>query len=117
MSQAVLIHSRYTPARGGHAPGDLRNAFLEAIEAYEAWEEGTDEPTVDVRDRPVTLSRLCGLLWNCSDTMPGIEQRHLESLLPARWIGEDRSGTLNTYAMAARALRGHITQQCSRLIA
>lgn len=111
MSQSVLIHSRYIPARGGHAPGDLRNAFLEAIEAFETWEKGADEPTVDVRDRPVTISRLCGLLWNCSDTMPGIEQRHLESLLPGRWIGEDRSGTLNTYAMAARALREHIAQQ------
>ncbi|CAO4183532.1 BRA0787 family protein [Methylorubrum aminovorans] len=110
MSQSVLIHSRYKPARGGHAPGDLRNAFLEAIEAFEAWEEGADEPTVDVRDRPVTITRLCGLLWNCSDTMPGSEQRVLEDMLPGRWIGDDRRGTLNTYAMAARAMRESVAR-------
>jgi hypothetical protein len=30
---SILINSRYNPARGGHAPGDLRTAFEEAVEA------------------------------------------------------------------------------------
>ena len=105
MSRSVLVHSRYRPARGGHAPGDLRNAFLEAVEAFEVWEEGSPEPTVEVRDQPIRLSVLCGLLWNCSDIMPGLDQRQLEGVLPSRYIGEDRSGTCFTYARAARAMR------------
>jgi hypothetical protein len=30
---SILINSRYNPARGGHAPGDLRTGFEEAVEA------------------------------------------------------------------------------------
>ena len=102
MSNAVLNHSFYKPARGGHAPGDLRNAFLEAIEAYEAWETGEPEPTVELRERQMCLPEVCGLLWNCSDIMPGLDQRHLENMLP------DPEGSCFTYARAARALRAAI---------
>jgi hypothetical protein len=28
---SILINSSYNPARGGHAPGDLRTAFEEAL--------------------------------------------------------------------------------------
>jgi len=108
-SQPGLIHSSYKPATGGHAPGDVRDAFLKAIEAYEAWEDGEPEPAVDLRDQPTRLSVLCGLLWNCSDIMPGLDQRQLEDALPQRHFGDDRTNTCSTYARAARAMREAIT--------
>ena len=62
--------SFYKPARGGHAPGDLRDAFSASLEAFDLWEDGEPEPTVELRDKQVRISEVCGLLWNCSDTMP-----------------------------------------------
>lgn len=110
MPQPILIRSSYRPARGGHAPGDLRDAFLEGIEAFAAWRPGQPEPTVEVREQAVRLSVLCGLLWNCSDTLPGLDQRQLEGALPQRFFGQDREGTCSSYARAARAMRGAIRQ-------
>ncbi len=57
----------YHPSRGGHAPGDLRDAFAEAVEAG----RGDPNQTVELRDQTVTLARVAGLLWNCRDVMPG----------------------------------------------
>ena len=108
MSKSVLTHSFYKPGRGGHAPGDIRDAFLEAIEAYEAWEDGDPEPCVEVRGRPMRLSEVCGLLWNCSDTMPGIDARHLEGML------RDLEASCGSYARAARALKHAIGQALTR---
>lgn len=108
MPNSAFDQSSYRPARGGHAPGDLRNAFLEAIEAYGAWIPKGPEPTVEVQDRPIGLAALCGLLWNCSDIMPGSEQQQLEDALPQRCFGEDRAGSLSTYARAARAMSAAI---------
>ncbi|WP_018263350.1 hypothetical protein [Methylobacterium sp. WSM2598] len=104
-TQSVLKHSSYTPARGGHAPGDIRDAFLEAIEAFEAWEDDEPEPTVEVRERQMTIREVCGLLWNCSDTMPGLERRQLEALVPYSYRGRDPAGSCGSYARAARTLR------------
>ena len=69
----ILISSRYKPAAGGHAPGDLRDAFLAAVEDLRSWRPGMPEPVIEVRDQPVPLSVLCGLLWNCTDCLPGID--------------------------------------------
>lgn len=76
----MLPHWFYRPGIGGHAPRDVRNAFLEAVQAYEAWNAGAPEPTVELRDRPVNIPAVCGLLWSCSDILPGLEQRQLEDL-------------------------------------
>lgn len=99
MSKSVLSRSFYKPALGGHAPGDIRDAFLAAIEAYEAWEDGEPEPCIEVRERPMRLSEVCGLLWNCSDTMPGIDRDNLEGML------RDPEASCGSYARAARALK------------
>ncbi len=48
---------KYTPARGGHAPSHLREAFEDAI--------GYLDPTI-----PPAAVALTGRLWNCTDTMP-----------------------------------------------
>jgi hypothetical protein len=104
MPEALLIKSFYAPARGGHAPGDVRDAFVEAVDAYEAWEDGTPEPTVDVRDQPIRISVVCGLVWNCTDVMPGRLYDHLANLV--RWP-EDMTQR-RTYAAGARLLKSMI---------
>ena len=98
---------RYAPARGGHAPGHLRHAFLHGLgegwgsawpaplaeaealdwsnEQRAAWWAGL---TVEQRARWLT-----GQLWNCTDIMPSLACEQLE--LP---LG-------STYARAARHLR------------
>ncbi len=74
--------SKYSPSRGGHAPGDLREQFENLV--YE------DSDTALEQRR---LERLSGLLWNCGDIMPSGLCGHLE--LP--------SGS--TYAQGARYLK------------
>lgn len=97
---SIMAGSFFDPKRGGHAPGDLRDAFIAAIEAYDDWEEGEPEPTVELREQQVPISRVCGLLWNCSDTMPSSACRYF-----LEW-DEPEPGS---YAAAARLLRSLIT--------
>ncbi len=75
---------RYKPNRGGHAPGHLRDAFVESL--Y------TDDPNIEVDDTQRSVEWLCGQLWNCSDIMPGEDCDSIE--LPRG----------STYAKAARMI-------------
>ena len=63
----------------GHAPGRIRDAFLDALEFEE-----TDTPE---------FAALCGKLWNCTDALPGNACADLYIRYGA------------TYAIAARAFR------------
>ena len=58
------MKSRYNPSRGGHAPGHLRNRFFELVE--------TGENDIDVKGEYPDIAKVSGLLWNCTDIMPGI---------------------------------------------
>jgi hypothetical protein len=69
----MLAKSFYSPARGGHSPGDLRDVFLYGLEAWMAERGRPCDPMVEFRDQEVPLSQICGLLWNCHDVMPGID--------------------------------------------
>jgi hypothetical protein len=57
----------YDPRRGGHAPGHLRDAFLEWLDT------GESTHTVVVLGEHRSLNWLCGQLWNCTDVLPGSE--------------------------------------------
>ncbi len=83
----------FNPARGGHAPGHIRDAFLTAIEIRYKQRGGDPVVPVGYDDTPVPLSRLCGLLWNCTDILPG-EDCNLLDIGPG-----------STYAIASRKLR------------
>lgn len=85
-----------------HAPGYIRDAFVEAIDAFAAWNVGEPEPTVDVEDSPVRISRVCEMLWRCDDIVPSGEFGILADHLPE---GIKR---LPTYASCARAMRREI---------
>jgi hypothetical protein len=62
--------------RDGHAPGHVRDTFLSAVAAFMAWDDGEPEPTVDYEinyiAREIPISHACGLVWNCTDIVPGI---------------------------------------------
>jgi hypothetical protein len=92
--------------RNGHAPGNVREAFHDAIEAYEIWEDGEPEPTVtyEVNYKPqdITISQACGLVWSCTDIIPVLAFNQLRDCgLEIR---------KQTYAACARAIRGAIKE-------
>lgn len=91
----------YRSGNGGHAPGHVRDTFLSAIEAFREWEPETPEPTVEFEvnfePRKITISKACGLVWNCSDVLPRLAVYELEC------CGVELSRC--TYAAATRALR------------
>jgi hypothetical protein len=61
--------------RHGHAPGHVQDTFLAAVEAFYRWRRGQPEPTVEYEinyvPHEIPISRACGLVWNCSDILPG----------------------------------------------
>ena len=74
---------RFTASRGGHAPGHLREALLDALnDGQESeWFELLNEDRIyfyDPRQRqrwdrmsPIERAHwLCGQLWNCTDILP-----------------------------------------------
>jgi hypothetical protein len=83
-----------------HYPGYLRDAFLEAVEAYRDWGTGEPEPSVEVSIHyeavKIPISKIFGKLWFCTDIMPGIDFDSLE------YVGIYLKS--RTYAAAAHAL-------------
>lgn len=77
------MKKRFNPGRGGHAPEQLRMAFVESIESSDAepWYTALDEMLWfregDQRERWLNMSPeqrgrwLIGQLWNCTDCLPG----------------------------------------------
>ncbi len=102
-TNSIISRSRFNPSRGGHGPGDVRDAFEEAVGAFEFWVEDTPEPAIEVRGRSVPISGVCGLVWNCTDVMPSSMCRELEAL------GIDMPQG-STYARGARGLKRLIAQ-------
>jgi hypothetical protein len=70
----TLQHPDDEAARSGHAPDDLRQAFLFGIGQLYNFD---GEPTVAFRDGRVTMRALCGMLRNCTDIVPGPECGYL----------------------------------------
>jgi hypothetical protein len=99
---------KYRKGNGGHAPGHLRGMFLDAIEAFEAWPENAPMPTVMLavhyEPRPISLMQACGLVWNCSDILPGTA---FDTLVDCGLSLNNR----RTYAAAARAMSAAIKEE------
>ena len=89
---------------------------MEASEAWKYWNPGDPEPTVILEpnyefegnpgavernatksDRLLTVSQVCGLVWNCTDILPGCWFQELQD------CGLDLKR--RTYAAAARAIK------------
>ncbi len=91
----------HNTSRGGHAPGYLREAFLDWLEEAHAGNElpAQVEMQDDGRQRPI--SWLLGRLWNCTDILPGDAFRLLRDGL---YLDLRRT----TYGAAAQALAARI---------
>jgi hypothetical protein len=85
----------------GHAPGHIRDTFLEAVAAYVHWSPGDPSPTVtrEIRYEPhqISLADACKLVWNCTDVLPGDAYNDLTR-------GCELAIQRQTYAAAARAM-------------
>ncbi len=84
----------------GHVPDHVRDTFIEAVMAWCDWNGEPPEPLItrEVNFEPtaISISRACGLVWNCTDALSGDEYAYLQDAgLPMR---------KSTYAAAARAL-------------
>ncbi|MFG1381258.1 hypothetical protein [Xanthobacter versatilis] len=99
--------------RNVHAPGCVRDTFLAAIEAFASWSPGEPEPAVefevDHEPRQIPLSKACGLVWKCTDIVPGGEFDLLQSKLEGLHRGEVDLRR-RTYAACARAMVGAIRE-------
>jgi len=56
---------RYEASRGGHAPDHVREPFDEWADA------GMKSETVEYYGQSLPYKKLLGMLWNCTDAMPG----------------------------------------------
>ena len=99
--------SYYRNRRGGHCPGHVRETFCEAIEAFCSWNDREPEPTVEFEvryvPRPISLTQACGLVWNCTDFLPG----DVVDMLMEAGLDLKRG----TYAAAARAMHAATVAQ------
>ncbi len=90
--------------RNGHAPGHVRETACEAFEAWLTWNGRSPEPTVDYEinyvPHRIPISGSCGLVWNCTDIVPGylFDRLRLEVEFSERPIKH------RTYAACARAI-------------
>jgi hypothetical protein len=97
----TIKFSEFSPSRGGHAPGDLRDSFIDSVDVIEQWDASQPEPTVELRGHQVPVTRIIGLLWNCSDILGGPVCRPINGMV--RRPDSFPSGA--TYAQAARQLK------------
>jgi len=102
--------------RSGHLPGQHRAAFLEAVETFCAWDSKDPAPTVSFearyKSRKISLSKACGLVWNCSDILPDSVFRDVVALCEFAGVPTPQ---IRTYAAAARALRPVMNRELERL--
>lgn len=96
--------TRLLPAlHEGHAPIHLHYAFEDALEAFEGWAFGAEEPEVALEGRRVPISAVFGRMRTCSDLLP---QRTLDLVRDVLGVHADSlRGEEESYAGAAFALR------------
>jgi hypothetical protein len=95
--------------RSGHAPGHVRDTFLQAIQAFADWDGEGAPPTVcrEIKYAPhqISIAEACGLVWNCTDILPGSAFDAIADLeLPV---------ALRTYAAAARAMLAKLKEDAA----
>jgi hypothetical protein len=105
---AIPVFHYYGYRKGGHAPSHIREAFCSAVEAFAEWDGSGPEPLVEVevhyQPRKMAISKVCGLLRNCSDILPSSLFDQLAQDIDLR-LGR------RTYAAGARALHQRISER------
>lgn len=77
----------------GHAPITLQNAFHEALEAFEGWREGEDEPLVSMDGFDVPISHVLAGMSDCTDLLP-LRTRAVIETIVNRTLAAGSSGPL-----------------------
>jgi hypothetical protein len=99
--------------RNGHAPGHVREAARDAFEAWLNWDVRRPDPTVDYEvgyvPRPIPISKMCGIVWNCTDIVPGDLFNELRDALNRT----GRTVRTRTYGACARAILKDIKRHSS----
>ncbi len=87
-----------------HAPHHHREAFTDALDAYGTWNAGEPVPQVELCGALVPIDIVAGLLWNCTDILPGIWDS-----FPDDYHGDADKPVRRTYGAYARWLKRSIT--------
>lgn len=96
--------ARQLPAlHEGHAPVMLHGAFDEALEAYQTWAPGSDEPQVEFEGQLVPISSVFGRMRTCTDILPWRIEGDVSAIVGDTSISS--GGRPATYADAALILR------------
>jgi hypothetical protein len=98
------------PLHEGHAPIFLHLAFQDALEAFECWKPGEQEPRVDCDGKPTAISAVFGRMRTCTDIMPIRVLDEVQALVDDPGLAA-LEGTSATYAEAARILRAHCVER------
>lgn len=109
--------TRLLPAlHEGHAPIQLHYAFEDAVEAFESWAPGIEEPKVLFEGKRIPISAVFGRMRSCSDLLP---QRMLDFVRDV--IGDRQAEALGedgpTYAGAAFLLRAICVERLGKGLA
>jgi hypothetical protein len=96
--------------KNGHAPGHIRDTAYAAFQAWLDWDRASPEPTVEYEihyvPHSISLSKACGLVWNCNDIVPG-------GLFDELQQGLENAGQTvrrQTYSACAQAILSDIKQ-------
>jgi len=89
----------------GHAPIILHGVFDEALEAYQNWAPGTDEPYVEFEGRIVAISSVFGRMRTCTDILPWRIEGDVRAVVgDIRVSSNERPSTYADAALVLRAL-------------
>lgn len=97
--------------RNGHAVGHVRDAACNAFQAWVDWDGVSPEPVVqyEVHYVPslVPISLVLGLVWNCTDIVPG----NLFDTVLAELESVGLAVGRRTYGACARAILNALQQR------
>jgi hypothetical protein len=98
--------------RNGHAPGHVRDAACAAFQAWLDWDGAAPEPTVEYEigyvPHQILISRACGLVWNCTDIVPGSLFDAVQESAQDWLRNHEPVVKRQTYGACARAIAEHI---------
>jgi hypothetical protein len=98
--------------RNGHAPGHVRETACDAFEAWLDWDGNGPEPTVEYEihyePHQISISRALGLVWNCTDIVPGVVFDELQDAVQGRLHSYEPVIKRRTYGACAQAILGII---------
>jgi hypothetical protein len=92
------------PLHEGHAPVFLHYAFEDALDAYEAWQQGAPEPVVECDGKPTVISAVFGRMRTCTDILPVRVLDDVQAVVNDPSLNQF-AASQTTYAEAARVLR------------